>query len=207
MNGLEIELAFADLNQRQIIPSSHRQTFRGVCSWNQLPASVASCQKATAFIINTADSNQIEGEHWIGFFSPNPEALPEIFDSYGLGPAFWIRDKESFYAKLCTYYYCCLHHPPIYNTCQLQSVSSNLCGQYCISYLVYRLLGRSFSEFLDDFNLASCCANDMHVLSFVNRTLRLHSFTEPSAKLRLNDYCSSRIQSCRSLFDTLLCTC
>ena len=85
----------------------------------------SSPRTALCAIVNTDPSTE-PGSHWVAFFSGDLGSL-EFFDSYAMHPSayeFCIPSRT----KLCTG-----------NTC-LQSLTSNVCGYYCLLYLYLRSL-------------------------------------------------------------------
>lgn len=86
---------------------------------------------ANGCILNTDPSSQ-PGEHWVAFFFQASSPLSpmfEFFDSYGNPPSYY---SFPFLKQMLDQMY--------YNTEKLQSINSNVCGQYCILYLYYRYL-------------------------------------------------------------------
>ena len=51
---------------------------------------------------------------------------------------------------------------------RLQAESSNVCGHYCIYFVLQRIKGRSMSDIVLDFNISNLYANDQLVYDFVN---------------------------------------
>jgi hypothetical protein len=200
MNTAEILASFKHLLAKRIIPEFHKSTLQNVCAWNQIPTTVAKFinHYPVAFIVNTHSSSE-PGEHWMALYIPSPTNYAEVFDSYGKGPQFWnvsLHSKVKAISFNSTY---------ITNKRQLQSASSNLCGEYCIAFLTYRMQGKTFESFMKDFDLFSCCKNDLHVLAYVNRILKLDAFTK-TANLQSQKSSCTPPQACLSL-NKILCTC
>ena len=77
-------------------------------------------------IVNTDPSSK-PGQHWVAFYRDlqKPPGHIEFFDSYGHPPSFYsfsLPDNLKIQS----------------NTHQLQSFSTNVCGQYCILFLLLR---------------------------------------------------------------------
>ena len=72
-----------------------------------------------------------KGTHWVSYFNSPAEKYVEYFDSFGLPPPDEVK-KYLFTSE----------KQIIYNTAELQSRDSELCGYYCIYYI--RLKNRGF---------------------------------------------------------------
>ena len=68
------------------------------------------------------------GEHWLALYQDEWEDSLEIFDSYGRNPDIYNIVLPR--AAVVTY-----------NGKQLQSINSNVCGQYCLYICYYRARG------------------------------------------------------------------
>lgn len=112
-------------------------------------------EKPIAFICNTEDSKR-SGAHWIGIFVNNKsEGL--YFDSYGVKP--FVASIANVLRKNCK--------TIKFNDQQLQSDSSNVCGQFCLMFLYYMTHGIDFPSFLDLFSEKNLLANDNIAVEFV----------------------------------------
>lgn len=128
-----------DTRQLNIIASkdtSLRRVFKGVYASNRIPR----CLQEPLGIVVNLDEHDKPGSHWVAIYAPLV-GIVEYFDSYGLPPtvAHILRFLKEF-AK-----------PWIYNECQLQDPSSNVCGHYCITYLSHRSQGKTLPEYLQKF--------------------------------------------------------
>jgi hypothetical protein len=92
-----------------------------------------------SFIINTHKSD-MKGEHWLAFYFDHDKKL-DFFDSYGNSPSFFKLDQYINHNSSSTNY----------NTIQLQSFHSRLCGFYCVLFILYRSRGFTMNQFLDKF--------------------------------------------------------
>lgn len=97
--------------------------FTYVCAEDELPT---IHRRPAALIINTEPSSS-DGEHWVAVFIGRDRSS-EYFDSRGLAPEppvrrFLLRESPEGYK---------------YNTRRLQSILTNLCGAFCIDFLVLR---------------------------------------------------------------------
>ena len=147
--------------------------FTGVFPRDRIPTIT---QFPCCFILNSDSSNQ-PGSHWLAIYLPNDCCL-EFFDSYALPPSFYGFSFTS----------------TISNNKLLQSNSSNVCGQYCIFYLIQRSRGYSMRDIQNMFCLDSNW-NDMRVANFVQKYFQ-HPKNAPITS-------SSCIQSCCARFYSL----
>ncbi len=110
--------------------------FRGVFARDMLPKQI---KKRECGVINL-DTVGGKGTHWVCYFNGPTEKYVEYFDSYGLSPPEEVKK-----------YLLASRKQIIYNTSEIQSRDSELCGYYCISYI--RLKNRGFD--------ASCVLNKL----------------------------------------------
>lgn len=114
--------------------SSHsitRRYFGGVYPCDGLPEKVLD----KAYVVNVDDRRSL-GTHWIGiFFKEGGEAY--YFDSFGLPPI--KKEFEIFLNDNCNKWY--------WNTKQLQEFGSDVCGHYCIHFLIHCCLGYDLTSF------------------------------------------------------------
>lgn len=95
--------------------------------------------KPTGMIVNM-DNHDDPGSHWVAIFV-NGQGNGVYFDSYGLPPSnahhlqSLRRNTKSF----------------VWNTHQLQSLTSKVCGQYCIMFLDCMSRGLSLRAFCKQF--------------------------------------------------------
>jgi hypothetical protein len=97
--------------------------FRGVFARDALPKRI---RKQECGIVNL-DTIGGKGTHWVCYFNSPTEKYVEYFDSYGLPPP---EEVEKYLMSS--------RKPIIYNTTELQSRDSQLCGYYCIYYIRMR---------------------------------------------------------------------
>ena len=109
---------------------------QGVFACNKLADDVSY---PSGYICNT-DPDYRPGEHWVAIFIDH-EGVGQYFDSFGLPPM-----KQTFVDFLETH---CSSWT--YNERTLQSVTSSVCGLYCIYFLVMRCNSFSMSTLLDVF--------------------------------------------------------
>ena len=151
-----------DINQYLILDQFVKQIYRGVISSNELFKIDKSVK--SLYIVNT-DPNYLPGSHWICIYSQGE--ICEIFDSLGNNP----KEYSKHFTNLMQEYEKC-----IYSTVKLQSVSSNLCGIYCIFYCYLKSRGFELYEILNTFS-ENTQMNDYLMKNFLDRVHELHSNT------------------------------
>ena len=90
-------------------------------------------------IINS-DTISGEGKHWICYFNDPKSKYVEFFNSFGLPPGIEILNYLETSGK-----------DILYNSSQIQSNNSVLCGYYCVHYIKERIKGRSMYDILYSF--------------------------------------------------------
>lgn len=96
--------------------------------------------KPTAFVFNTDDHTK-SGMHWVAVYV-NESNNGWYFDSYGLPP--FVPDHINRLRRNCKHFR--------WNSIQLQSESSDVCGQYCLMFLYYMSSGLGMEKFLNNFS-------------------------------------------------------
>ena len=134
----------------QILSRSQSHTV-GVFPADQIPR---VWTKPTAFVVNTDDHTR-PGMHWVAVYV-NKSCDGLYFDSFEIPPV--IPDHIKRLRKNCKSFR--------WNTVQLQSDTSDVCGQYCIMFLSYMCKGLGFEKFLDNFS-KNLEKNDDIVRSFI----------------------------------------
>ena len=102
-----------------------------------------------AYIINMEDSGN-DGTHWVAFYltKENDEPNSYYFDSYGGPPPMEVREFSTRYGA----------HFLNYSNKQIQSMASNYCGQYCLTWIEKMTNGtgsyeQRYLKFLHEFSL------------------------------------------------------
>jgi hypothetical protein len=163
-----------DTRLLQHVAYSHHQLkkyFQGVYATDALPKFVHSYP--SAYIINTHPKSK-PGEHWVAvYFDVNLKGI--YFDSYGFPPR--NRHVVNFLKKNCVTW--------TFSNQVLQHPFSNLCGVYCIYFLVKKCQGHSLysilSRFTNDLDL-----NDRRVRRFLHRIF-------PHMQIDIVEYSSNQI--------------
>lgn len=128
--------------------------FKGTFPKNLLP--IKKYKKPICFIINTDPSHK-RGQHWVALYIDDNEA--EYLDSYGI-------------KTICCEIQKLLRKNKIkqlkYNKYHLQSITSDVCGAYCILYLKMRCNSFSFKNFLKLFS-SNHTKNDLIVKNIIQK--------------------------------------
>ena len=115
MNNLQIEgLLKKDSQAKKIL--------KNVCTLDEIEV----LSYPSAYVINSDTSNK-KGEHWVAvYFDKNRRG--KYFYSYGLPPA--ILGPEAYMDRFSLDW--------IYNRKTIQSLFSNVCGHYCVHFILLR---------------------------------------------------------------------
>jgi len=143
-----------------------RYNFLGTFAKDQVPSNSSLTRFPCCFISNTDNSNQ-PGEHWVAFWFDSKDSS-EFFDSYGYQPSIFG------FILLCNHF----------NRTCIQSLHSNVCGQYCLFYLFWKSRGKSLSLIVHCFDPKSPGWNDSQVRKYVRKalSLSLHSVNPPNSQ-------------------------
>jgi hypothetical protein len=103
-------------------------------------------KKPYAFVINNQPSSH-PGEHWLAVYGKNN--VCQFFDSYGRRPRSkyilkFLKNKRWRQSKK-----------------QVQSFYSDVCGTYCLIYLLFKCSGKNEEEFYELFNAKNKLRNDV----------------------------------------------
>ena len=120
-----------------------------VCSADQLTR-----KPGYFFISNTQTSDQ-RGEHWTAFYFKK-RGPDEFFDSLGNQPGYY---GQYFNTVLNKPYLCTLE--------QIQESDSDVCGAYCIYYVICRYAGLDFQTILNTFDVRNRKKNDDVVVEMI----------------------------------------
>lgn len=125
--------------------------FGGVIPADKLPDK----PKHKFYIINT-DPSYLPGKHWVAVYMCK---VPEFFDSLGHAPTYYNKEFENFL----------INHGPnyVYNSQRLQNYGSDICGLYCIYYVLKRSSGISLKKLVQNFN--NLDYNDIKVREYFRR--------------------------------------
>ncbi len=128
----------------------------GVFAKDTLPVLTSSMiRRGVGLIVNT-DVSRKKGRHWVAMYIQGNRA--ELFDSLA-EPV----HGDVFHSYLRSYVQSYLH-----SSKQLQSVDSNVCGFYCLYYLLCKFKANwSFQRFLHQFEVKNFIWNDMFVSHYI----------------------------------------
>lgn len=99
------------------------------------------------FVISNTMSSEDPGEHWVAFYFPK-NGPNEFMDSMGNTPDYY---DVGFEKVLGTY---------LMTTDRIQNSKSDMCGLYCIYYVMRRHAGFSMKTLLSIFNTGNGQVND-----------------------------------------------
>ena len=129
-----------------------------VCAVDQLPMKI---NFPCGFIINT-DPITRKGSHWVAVFFYSASKC-EFFDSMGQNPKFYNAYFENFIYKFCTNF--------TYNHKPIQMRYSNICGIYCIMFLMYCCKAKRMNIFIEQFG-SNRSLNDIILMNMYRHYLR-----------------------------------
>lgn len=153
-------------------------THKGVYPRDLLPRSVHT---PSAIVVNT-DPHTRPGTHWTAIYiNENREA--DYFDSYGRPPNITCKDFIQRNSRVARF-----------STLTLQSLTSSLCGQYCVLFLYFRSRGFSMDQFLN--MLTNSTAINDRLISLL--------FAEYFGDVYSNEV-TNKFQTCRCMRRTVTC--
>lgn len=121
--------------------------FEGVFPSDRLPA---FCDENKTAMVMNLDPHDQAGSHWVCLYIENGHG--EYFDSYGESPP--VKNFVSFIKRNCTSWN--------FNRNELQSLNTDVCGDYCIWFLSERARGKSMQDIVSQFS-NDCKNNDIMV--------------------------------------------
>ena len=131
-----------------------KSKFKGVFPSDRLPTKI---KQYPAALVTKVDPHDKPGSHWCAFYI-DEHGQGEFFDSYGQAPDRYSMEFKQFLDRHCPTW--------TYNTKQLQSLGSNVCGHYCLYYLINRCQNISLDMILSRFSRNSRL-NDSLVYQFI----------------------------------------
>ena len=165
--------------------------FLGVFASDQIPRRIS--QFPASLVVNTDPSSE-RGEHWVAFYF-DKHGNVEYFDSYGFAPinCELMRFFES-NGKNHTW-----------NKVQLQGLKSNVCGQWCIAYIVKRSRGQSRAQIIKGLKSDTKVNSDRQVGKLVNDAYNVKSnvkthFQDGGGALGIQCCCSKLVRMRRKRF-------
>ena len=145
------------IDRLQAMDPRTRSIFCGVVPKDGLSTSTMDGVLPAAFVCNTDDGDE-PGEHWIALYL-DADGRSDYFCPYGLP----LRHAafRNFINEHCSEW--------THNSKRLQSPLSNVCGQYCIDYLLICCNGFPTSTFI---NFTDLVANDCRVFDLLKQLRR-----------------------------------
>lgn len=101
-----------------------------------------------------------EGTHWVAVYNDPKFDYVEYFDSYGKIPP---KEIEKYMKSS--------RKPTVYSSNEIQSLSSFLCGYFCVYYIICRYRGVSAYDILYTFNNDNGKQNDETVIENLKKML------------------------------------
>lgn len=148
MNGLEIEALMT--RDKHVAPF-----FVGVYAADTLPRRL---HKTPALLICNTDPISKPGRHWVAFHI-DKNRVGEYWDSYGMPPI--VPQHRQFLNRLCRKW--------SYNNKECQAIDSQVCGEYCVLYLVHKAHGYSLGTFVKKLFTTDPHKNDNTVRKLFHR--------------------------------------
>ena len=124
---------------------------RGVFPSDKLPI---VNEYPSALIANT-DPHDQPGTHWTAMYFVTPDES-EFFDSYGFPPETY--DMDEYVLRESTYF----------NDKPLQGLTSDVCGDYCLFYLLHRARNVDLNTIQAKFKRYDSQWNDAQVAQFIH---------------------------------------
>jgi hypothetical protein len=123
--------------------------------------------KSFHIIVNIQPSTQ-KGLHWVSFSKKSKQSQLEFFHSYGMPITYYPSSFQAFIKTQGGSFR--------YNTKQLQSNSSSVCGNYCLFMIFHRIKGATFDDVLNYFT-NNRVKNDKYVRRFISNMTIPKQFT------------------------------
>ena len=137
-----------------------------------------------AYTANT-DPHDQPGTHWVAMYFASPEES-EFFDSYGFPPEMY--GMEDYMIRNMT----------LYNDLPLQELTSDVCGDYCLFYLLQRTRNMDLKAVQAKFRIKDSQWNDTQVAQHVHRYISTLGQVKHSSMIQCdkNQRCQT-YQCCR----------
>ena len=133
-----------------------------------------------ASLIANTDPHDKPGTHWVAMYFESPHES-EFFDSYGFPPETY--NMDTFILRQATYY----------NDKPLQGLDSDVCGDYCLFYLLHRARNVDMNTIQSRFKRYDSQWNDAQVAKSV------HTYFHSMTKIKNATFLQSEQQGCKSL--------
>lgn len=143
--------------------------------------------KKFAIIFNSDDSTK-SGLHWLALYK-EPKKDLEFFDSFAM--------PISFYSPFVKKYIANISNEIILNNIQLQSNFSEVCGQFCIYFLLKRINNISFKNIVNEFDQNNLNNNDNIVKTFVDINFKMTHLTNNIKMYTINSNSKLKCNLCQ----------
>lgn len=110
-----------------------------------------------SFVISNTDTRDGPGKHWVTFYFP-VRGPYEFFDSLGRKP----MDYDAGFETI-------LQRQYFMNCDQLQRSNSDMCGLYCVYYVMNRSVGMSMKDIVKPFQVHGLKRNDDYIETFLKK--------------------------------------
>ena len=131
-----------------------KSSFQGVFPSDRLPDHI---DRYPAALVANVDVHSKPGSHWCAFFI-DENHQGQFFDSYGQEPQQYCMDFKIFLDKNCKQW--------TYNSQVLQSLGSDVCGHYCLYFIINRCQNISLKSIVSRFT-KNTRNNDHFVYRFI----------------------------------------
>jgi hypothetical protein len=165
-----------------------KKIFKGVFAADKIPH--RKVIKPIAFVINTQNSFE-SGEHWLGVYI-TPKIL-ELFDSGGR------NFNQHYYLNQLRKYHSTKKF--VYNNKQIQSLQSDLCGEFVCLFILAKSREISSKKFISYFNFKNLSDNNYLVLSEFKKYFDCNKIVCSNKFKKINN---KRVQICINLRKTFL---
>ena len=128
------------------------KNYRGTFSKDMLPIKPKFSE---SMVINLQDYFAGSGTHWVAMYTDSNQY--EYFDPFGVVPP-----------DLVLHYMQKSKKEIIYNSTQVQNISSIMCGYFCVFYIKNRAMGRKPLDILLDYTLFPSLVNEETINNFAN---------------------------------------
>ena len=147
MNGRDVDLI---LKKNSVTKRLYTGTF---------PACIFpdTARNSYSFITNTQEHNE-PGDHWVGWFIRDGKVT--FMDTFGRAP-----DDETFPNYFSDFIE--KFDNVEFSRVQIQSISSRLCGYFCIQFVYVTSLGLEIDSFINEY-ITDTLVNDILVYDFVH---------------------------------------
>ena len=142
--------------------------FIGVFARDNLPAIKPIKYGSLSLIVNTNSLSDNGGGHWLLIsliFNNNQVQLCEVFDSLNLGLEYFQEDISVYIKRMRV--------ETKFNNRQIQCISSDFCGFFCVCRFLSIFVDKPLSLFLNKFNYINLSNNDILVIRLIKKYLNV----------------------------------